>query len=69
MLPIFSFKFKFGLWIKTLSFRFIKRERTRVGETRETWRGKQEAARETLSEEPNPSRGSQPCFLLLFLVA
>ena len=39
-----------------------ERER-RVGET---WRVKEEVVGETLSEEPSPGRGSQPCFLLLF---
>ena len=41
-----------------------ERER-RVGEK---WRVKEEAAEETLSEEPSPGRGSQPCFLLLFFL-
>jgi len=42
-----------------------ERERMRVGET---WRVKEEAPRGTRSEEPSPSRGSQPCFLLLFFL-
>jgi len=42
------------------------RKYERERRVRETWRVKEEAAEETLSEEPSPGRGRQPCFLLLF---